>query len=128
MEHFVRRAAQGEITLIRLGDLPPKKDDEYYDFGGSFHRMELEDGLLIIGHSETGHHHVMEPKSVTAAIQKNAPAGMGILRLIVESPTPIVHLRGTDTHEPIMVEPGVYEARLARQFDPFREIAIKVAD
>jgi hypothetical protein len=128
MKTFRRCAAQGEITLIRIGDLPPKAADEYYDFGPAWRKRAPENGHMIIGHSETGHHHVMDRNVTVGVLTKNVPAGMEILRLIVESPTPIIHLRDHDTHESIMLDPGVYEARIAREFDPYGDIARRVAD
>lgn len=121
---FQRAAAQGEISLYRVGDLPP--DPSNYKFAGD--PLLPEGGQLIIGHSETGHHHVMDPTHVRAAVMEKTPPGMRILQMIVESPTPIVHLREFDTHAPVMLSPGIYQARIARQFDPYREVARRVAD
>jgi hypothetical protein len=121
MRTFNRIAAQGEITLIRIGDLSGAVPQGYTP-------LETEGGKLVIGHSETGHHHVMEPAAAKAFVADKAPEGLRLLRLIVEEPTALEHLRGHDTHEPLLVPPGEYEVRIAREHDPYAQIARRVAD
>lgn len=121
MKTFNRIAAQGEITLIRVGDVTGAAPKGYAP-------LATENGKLVIGHSETGHHHVMEPTTAKAFVADKAPEGMRILRLIVEQPTVLEHLRGHDTHEPLMVPPGEYDVRIAREHDPYAQIARRVAD
>ena len=122
MRTFETVAAQGEIKLRRLGDVPVQRNQPGYT------ALPPEDGKLIIGHSETGHHHVMEAEHVEAAVLDRAPEGMRILRLIVEQPTALEHLRSHDTHEPIMLAPGEYEVRIGREYDPYQQLARSVAD
>ena len=121
MKTFDRIAAQGEITLIRIGDATGVPTTGYTP-------LAPENGKLVIGHSETGHHHVMEPRTAKAFVADKAPEGLRILRLIVEQPTVLEHLRGHDTHEPLMVPPGEYDVRIAREHDPYAQIARRVAD
>ena len=121
MKHFNHIGAQGEITLIRVGDVSGRVPTGYTP-------LETEGGKLVIGHSETGHHHVMAPATAKAFVADKAPEGLRILRLIVEQPTVLEHLRGHDTHEPLMVQPGEYDVRIAREHDPYAQIARRVAD
>ena len=123
MKTFNLRAAQGEIYIRRVGGIPKSKR-----LLAGYSTMALEDGKLIVGHSETGHHHVLDPKTCSVAVMDQPPEGMRILRAIVNSPTPLVHLRDHDTHEPIMFEPGEYELRITREFDPYAELARKQID
>jgi hypothetical protein len=39
----------------------------------------------------------------------------------VKNPTQIDHLRGHDTHPSIALQPGMYEFRTGREFDPFED-------
>ena len=121
MKHFIISAAQGEITLTRIGDLGATLPAGYTP-------LPAEDGQIIVGHSETGHHHTMEAAHVTAEVMDRPPEGMRILRLIVQRPTALAHHRGHDTHAALMVEPGVYEARIQREYDPYQQLARRVAD
>ncbi len=118
MLKFEKTAAQGEITIRRIGDIPPKRPDLT-----GFTPMKPENGRFIIGHSETGHHHVFDHlDGIDVAVMDSPPAGMKILRAILENPTMLVHLRDHDTHEPIKLEPGEYEFRLAREFYHYAEL------
>lgn len=124
MLKFEKVAAQGEITIRRIGDLPKKRG-----LPAGFTTMKPEHGKFIIGHSETGHHHVLDRlDGVDVAVMDAPPAGMNILRAILENPTTLVHLRGHDTHEPIRLDPGTYEFRIAREFDHYAELARQSAD
>lgn len=121
MKTFTKIAAQGEITVIRLGDVPADKK-----LSGL--ALKPEGGHFVIGHSETGHYHVIAAKGASVAVLDRAPEGMRILRAILEQPTSLEHQRGHDTHDPIKLEPGEYEFRIGREFDPFEEIARRQAD
>lgn len=122
MKTFKISAAQGEITIRRTGNVGDTKTM------CGVTPLAAEKGQIIVGHSETGHHHVMDAKHVTACVMDRAPEGMRILRLIVESPTPLVHLRGHDTHDGVMLDAGEYEARIGREYNPYEKIARRVAD
>jgi len=123
MKTFKLVAAQGEITFKRIGDVPADKS-----LRDGYSPLVAEKGHFIIGHSETGHHHVVKETGVSVCVMDRPPEGMRILRMIVESPTPIVHLREHHTHEDVMLGTGEYEARIAREYDPFQELARQVAD
>ncbi len=115
-------AAQGEIKLRRLSEngaaSPP----------ANFTPIAPEGRHIVVGHSETGHHHVIDRERASAFVADRAPEGMRILRLIVAQPTALMHLREHDTHAPIDLAPGEYEARIGREFDPYAELARAVAD
>lgn len=121
MRTFTTAAAQGEISIRRVGGVPKR-----VDIPKGFAPLAPERGKLIIGHSKTGHHHVMTAERVTAYVRESE--GMRILRLIVEQPTALEHLRPHDTHEPILFAPGEYELRIGREYDPYEQIARRQAD
>lgn len=117
MKTFKTVAAQGEITIRRIA------------CAGSGQPLKLEAGKVIIGHSETGHHHVLEhAHGVTVTVLDRAPEGMRILHAILEEPNKLIHERDHDTHETIELSAGEYEFRLAREFDPYAELARKSMD
>lgn len=101
--------AQGELYIRKVGALPD-----------GCVAMTADGGRYIVGHSETGHHHCMDATTcdvLTGPASRN-PEGMAILYAIVKEPTEVKHLRSTDTHKPLNLEPGVYEIRPAREFSP----------
>lgn len=123
MKAFNVVAAQGEITVIRIGDVPADRK-----LPADCKRMKPEAGKLIVGHSETGHHHVIDAKGANVGVLDRAPEGMRVLRAILENPTSLDHLRDHDTHESIALPPGEYEFRLGREYDPFAEVARRTQD
>ncbi len=75
--------------------------------------MKLENGQLILGHSETGHHHVLEPVAKDVPISKAAlalidAANNTFVELRLFEQCQIVHLRGHDTHKGFILPPGEY--------------------
>lgn len=104
MRTFDKCAAQGDIYFTRIDKLPSDAV-----------KVEPEKGLVIVAHSETGHSHVMDAKSVT---MYQLPDSIMDCLLVVENPTALEHLREHDTHEPILFEKGVYHVRRQREHVP----------
>lgn len=120
MKSFKLAAAQGEVNIRRIDAMPPASD---------LTKVEPENGLLIVGHSESGHHHGFRAGGGVAVMErtKDVPAGMKILYAILEEPTALIQ-DADHPHEPMMFDEGVYELRISREFDPFAEEARRVAD
>jgi hypothetical protein len=110
MKTFETTVAQGDIYITRVDALP-----------AGVVPVEPENGVVIVTHSETGHHHVMDADSVT---MHRLPDSIMDCLLVVKEPTPLRHLRAHDTHEPIMFQPGVYNVRRQREYTPegFRRV------
>lgn len=106
MRTFTKMAAQGDFIIMRINDIPTDVE-----------RIEPENGVYVVAHSETGHNHVMEMDRIEAF----KPAGVKEVDLYqmflnVEAPTEINHLRSFDTHETLLVPPGKYEIRRQREY------------
>lgn len=114
---FKTIAAQGEITIRRIARVP-----------SGCTTLKPEGGKFIIGHSETGHHHCIGTVGASVSVLDRPPEGMRVLYAILENPTSLDHLRDHDTHESIVLEPGAYEFRIAREFDHYAELARQSAD
>ena len=114
---FKTTAAQGEIIIRRIKKLP---------IGCT--PMKPEDGKFIVGHSETGHHHVIDASDANVSVLDKPPEGMRIIYAVVEKAMALTHLREHDTHESVQLDPGVYEFRVAREFDHYGELARQSAD
>lgn len=110
--------AQGEVTIIQIDAIPrgakTKPATERNDAG-----------QIIISHSESGHHHVVTGGDVLE--RTDAPDGMQVFyaifknaeRLVQDAPVP---------HEGYDLPAGFYEFRVSREYDPFAELARRVAD
>lgn len=123
MKIIDKAAAQGEVYIRRIADKAPAK----FMAGGK--SLALEKGRYVIGHSESGHCHVMAPGGVDVMEMPAPTAGIRLLRMIVANPDKeLVHERGTDTHESIGLPPGAYEIRIGREYDPYAQLARQQAD
>lgn len=111
MLKFTKHAAQGELVITKL-DAPP------CNIGAT---VAAIDGKLIIGHSETGHHHVVDADCATLTRVDPFTAFLNVRKA-----TRLVHQREYDAHPPIELQPGMYEFRTGREFDPFEE-AIRIS-
>lgn len=114
-----KTAAQGEVYLKRLNSLPVPR---------GWTELKAECGRVVIGHSETGHHHVVPDGDVMVYEKPTESEGMRILRMIVKNTTKLEHLRDFDTHAPIPLDPGHYEVRIGRELDPYENLARRQAD
>ena len=110
--------AQGEITIIKIDAAPA-------DFASMTPPGRTAAGW-IISHSESGHHHVLTGGDVMERT-RDVPEGMQILYAILENPGQLVQDAAVP-HGHFDLPAGVYEFRIAREFDPFAEQARRVAD
>ena len=100
-------AAQGDVLLIPVAALP-----------ATGHKaVSAENGAYIVTHSETGHHHVVKERPNVTMFNDT----MDLFRswLVIEGePAELEHLRSFDTHESLVLEPGVYEVRRQQVYTP----------
>ena len=103
--------AQGEV-LIWMKKYAPK--DVLSKLAGlKLSDMKLENGQMILGHSETGHHHVLEAVRPNVAISKAAQALIDaandtFVDLKIFEECRLVHMRSTDTHDGFILPAGEY--------------------
>lgn len=107
MKTFKTVASQGELRFVRLPD--------GYKIPKEAIAVEPVNGKVIVGHSETGHHHVME---ATRTTMYRLPDSILDCLLVVKNADELRHLREFDTHEPIAFEAGTYKAVTAREHTP----------
>lgn len=105
----IKAVAQGEIYMRRICKLPD-----------GLKKVESENGFFIIGHSETGHHHVVEKSKNIQWFSSDDPmiTYLQVIEATDETETVLKHLRTFDTHEPIKFDPGIYEIRNGREATP----------
>lgn len=110
--------AQGEISFFRCEGAIPE----------GLVAMSEKDraGRPIISHSESGNHHVLD-RAVAVMEKPDAPTGMRILYALLDEPTSLIQ-DASDAHGKHDLPAGLYEFRIAREFDPFTEQARMVAD
>ena len=106
MKTFVNQAAQGDILIIRIQELP--KDIK---------PAKSEKGKFIVAHSETGHHHVIAERSGVEYFIGPDPM-VAYLKVIDQTEALLEHERSFDTHESILLKGGTYEIRRQREHTP----------
>ena len=118
MKMFKFTAAQGEVNIRRIETLPE-----------NLISIAPEKRFLIVGHSESGHHHGFRDTGGISLMErtKDVPVGMKILYAIIENPSELIQ-DASSPHESIAFEPGIYEFRISREYNPFLEEARRVAD
>lgn len=109
--------AHGECNFFRLtkGSI---------DLSG-FKTVKPVKGAYIVGHSESGHNHILEAEGVE--VMERELEGMKILRAIVKNPVLLKQSAGTP-HKQQIVEPGEYFITNNVEYNPFVEQARRVAD
>lgn len=111
--------AQGEIYARKIEELPTG----LVDF-----KEKDTNGDWIISHSENGHHHLLSAEGVEVLERAtDVPEGLRILYAIVKEPTQL-RQEAANAHGAHDIEPGIYEMRIAREFDPLMQQARRVAD
>jgi len=108
---------QGEITIIQIDTLPAGMETTPAE--------KIAKGW-IISHSESGHHHLLTGGDVMERTS-NVPQGMKILYAILANPEKLIQDAATP-HGSHNLPAGIFEFRIAREFDPFAEQARIVAD
>ncbi len=111
-------ANQGEIRIDQIDALSNEKDLKPF--------AEQNENGFIISHSESGHHHLLSG-DVDVMERTNAPDGARILQAIVKSPTRLWQDAATP-HDTVELDPGIYEFRIKREYNPFLEQARRVMD
>ena len=103
-KHIVtqRPSFQGDLMVRRIDKMP-----------NGLTPRAAANGMHIVAHSETGHHHIVKERAAQMFIDET---NAFIAYLKVAEPTEIEHLRSFDTHEPLTLLPGIYEVRREREF------------
>lgn len=112
MFSFGKPFAQGEV-LIWMKKYAPKSVLTGLSKLKNLKDMPLEKGMMILGHSETGHHHVLEPVAKKVSISKAAQALIDtandtFVELKLFQECALVHKRDADTHRAVILPPGEY--------------------
>jgi hypothetical protein len=101
---FINCAAQGDLLITRIEAIPETAT-----------KAQHENGVHVVAHSETGHHHVIDAAPVDYF---HAANDSFVSYLRVNEPTNLRHLRSFDAHAPIQVQPGLYRINRQREYTP----------
>lgn len=104
-----RPAAQGDLLLRRIDKLPE-----------GLKPMATEKGAFVVAHSETGHNHIiMERPGIKVYTGDDSMVSyLEVIEATDKTEALLEHLRGHDTHETLVIPPGIYELRRQREHTP----------
>lgn len=108
---------QGEVFIVKIDKMPE---------GMETRKVEVSGKGYIISHSESGHHHVLTGGDVMERTDK-VPDGMKVFYALLENPQSFIQ-DAPVPHGGFDLDPGIYEFRISREYDPFAEQARQVAD
>lgn len=98
--------AQGDMLIRKIGRLPDGVTPAL-----------PENGVYVLTHSESGHHHVVDAVSSIEFFQHEQ--NNLVAYMVVKRGQPVIkHLRPFDTHEPIRLKSGIYEIRRQIESSP----------
>ena len=100
---------QGECLFMRV---------DKFNNEGTWEQAKPEGKFLIIGHSETGHHHVIDIDRSPSAQLLIDKTNEFMTRLELDEPAEVEHLRSFDTHETLKLPAGKYIVRHRREYTP----------
>lgn len=83
----------------------------------------VECSLYIAGHSESGHHHVLEAKKPFQVVENDKVRGV-----LLNEVTKLFHQKTFEIHETQYLAPGAYKIYHKSEYDPFRQITRAVYD
>lgn len=99
----------GEALLVEVKSFPKAKTEKTKS--------------LIISHSETGHHHVIESET-----EIDWAKFRDQIFFEVKTDTPLVHKKTYDKHNTITITPGIYKVIPKTEYDPFQKAVREVWD
>ena len=103
---FVNQAAQGDVWFKRVNALPENVKKAY-----------PKDGVYVVAHSETGHHHVIDAQP-GVEYYESEDSMTAYLRVIDATEVSIKHLRSFDTHKTVEFLKGIFRFRRPRERTP----------
>lgn len=101
----------GEVLLVPVDMIPSTKSEQKTSH--------------IVGHSETGHHHVLESKTKFDVFMDEATKA---LYIDLPEAGKLVHLKQLDAHKTLPVAPGKYRVIHKTEYDPWQQIITRVFD
>lgn len=111
MKKNIKPIIHGENVLVPIDVMPVGKTKSFTNY--------------IIGHSETGHHHVLE--AVKGQEFDIFVKGEDIF-ISSQFESSVVHKKTQEIHETVKVEPGVYKVNRKLEYDPFQKVRRAVYD
>lgn len=99
----------GENVLVPIDKLP---EGETY-----------EHKTIIVGHSETGHHHVLTSKQAMRVVEIDDRMYIEVMFDAL-----LTHKKAQDKHDTLTVKPGIWEVKHKTEYNPITKVLDRVFD
>ena len=104
--HIVKNMAfQGDVCFRRIPTIPKET------------KLVEGCGRIVVAHSETGHHHAIEPGEAKLFERLQRDPMICYLQIAGEY-ADVVHHRPTDTHATLRLTPGCWEVLRQEEYTP----------
>jgi hypothetical protein len=114
MKNIVRH---GEVILQPVSVLPKGA------------KLEKEESKIVVAHSETGHHHILEVKNKVDMSKIKVYSWNGETYLEVPQIAELWHQKtGKDVHKTHTITPSIYKVVIKKEFDYFAGVIKRVRD
>lgn len=101
----------GENGIKLIAKMPEGKTEKHTSF--------------IIGHSETGHHHILEAQK---GQEFDIIVKDGEIYFTNTYTAKVTHKKSHDIHKTVEVKPGIYKVNRKTEYDPFNKVIRSVWD
>jgi len=101
----------GEIFLQKVTELPKNAKVSKHN-------------SYIVGHSESGHHHVLESKTKFTVHEVSDAFNY----LVLDAPADLVHQKDVNTHATLTIDKGIYKVIKKQEYSPFTGLMQEVWD
>jgi hypothetical protein len=98
----------GELVFLPIDELPKGEVQSTKSY--------------IAGHSETGHHHVLEADTEFKVVEGETRA------VLLNDVAKLFHQKTYDIHETRTLAPGVYKILQKTEYDPFQKVIRNIWD
>jgi hypothetical protein len=78
--------------------------------------------MFVVGHSETGHHHVLESEQEFGLIDGEDRV------ILLKEVGKLFHQKAFDIHETQVLAPGAYKVYYKKEYNPFTKVTQRVFD
>jgi hypothetical protein len=104
------------LDMQRQGECLFVKVEDFTDDAADYRPVKPEGGKVIVAHSESGHHHVIDRSKAADMLISQTNEFIG--RLVVKEDCEVRHLRSHNTHNTLSLTKGNYVLRWRREYTP----------
>ena len=125
INQLVREESNMKATNIKNGKrLPVMHGENFFIPIDKLPEGEIKEAnIYIAGHSETGHHHILEATKPFKIVETETDRA-----ILISEVTKLFHQKTFDIHETQFLAPGAYKIVKKKEYDPFNKVIRQIWD